>query len=292
MHHFEQRARAWEEDPRVLSISNLHVHPYLDQPGLGCGGVVITDGDPELAEKIARAIALGFWGRRQEFMPDVFSVAEAVELGRSLDGPIVLVDTADCCGGGAAGDSIAVLRELLALAVEEPTYLMVVDPVAAAACIAAGIDAEVTIPVGYGIDPSWGEPLTVTGVVTTISDGRFRYEGGLFGGTWGSMGPSAVLRIGGIRLLIMSEPTYDWLDEQYRAVGLDPRRAKFIGAKNPMNYRFAYRDIAAAMLVVDTPGPTPAHVLHLPYERIDRPAFPFENSPEPPKIDVLRQGDR
>ena len=54
------------------------------------------------------------------------------------------------------------------------------------------------------------------------------------------MGPSAVLRIRGIRLLIMSEPTYDWLDEQYRAVGLDPRQAKFIGAKNPMNYRFAY----------------------------------------------------
>ena len=134
--------------------------------------------------------------------------------------------------------------------------------------------------------------MTVTGVVTTVSDGRFLYEGGLFGGTWGSMGPSAVLRIGGIHLLIMSEPTYDWLDEQYRAVGLNPRQAKFVGAKNPMNYRFAYGDIAAAMLVVDTPGPTPAHVLHLPYERIDRPAFPFEDSPDPPRIDILRRDDR
>ena len=289
MHHFEQRARAWETTPRVLSVSNLHVHPYLDQPGLGCGGVVITDGDPELAEETARQIAIGFWERRQELMPEVFSVADAVALGRTLEGSIVLVDTADCCGGGAAGDSIAVLRELLALGVQETTYLMVVDPAAAATCIAAGIEAEVTLPVGYSIDPSWGEPITVTGVVTTISDGRFRYEGGLFGGTWGSMGPSAVLRVGGIRLLVMSEPTYDWLDEQYRAVGLEPRRAKFIGAKNPMNYRFAYGGIAAAMLVVDTPGPTPAHVLDLPYERIDRPAYPFEDSPVPPRIDILRQ---
>ena len=32
------------------------------------------------------------------------------------------------------------------------------------------------------------------------------------------------------------------------------------------------------MLVVDTPGPTPAHVLHLPYQRIDRPVFPFDDS--------------
>jgi microcystin degradation protein MlrC len=254
--------------------------------------VAITDGDPELAEETARQIALGFWERRRELMPEVFSVAEAVARGRAMDGPIVLVDTADCCGGGAAGDSIAALRELLALGVEETTYLMVVDPAAAALCIAAGIDAEVTLSVGYGIDPSWGEPITITGVVQTISDGRFLYEGGLFGGTSGSMGPSAVVGIGGIRLLIMSEPTYDWLDEQYRAVGLDPRRAKFIGAKNPMNYRFAYGEIAAAMLVVDTPGPTPAHVLHLPYVWIDRPAFPFEDGPDPPRIDILRRRER
>jgi microcystin degradation protein MlrC len=188
MHHFERRARSWEADPRILSVSNLHVHPYLDQPGLGCGGVVITDGDPQLAEDLARQIALGFWERRGELMPAVFSVAEAVERGRSLDGPVVLVDTADCCGGGAAGDSIAVLRELLALGVTETTYLMVVDPAAAGVCIAAGIDAELTLPVGNGIDPSWGEPIAVTGVVKTILDGRFQYEGGLFGGTWGRWG--------------------------------------------------------------------------------------------------------
>ena len=171
MHHFEQRARAWETDSRVLSVSNLHVHPYLDQPGLGCGGVAITDDDPQLAESIAQTIALGFWERRREFMPEVFSIADAVTYGRSVDGPVVLVDTADCCGGGAAGDSIAALRELLALGVEETTYLMVVDPVAAASCIAAGIDTEVTIPVGYGIDPSWGD----------VND---RHRGGDYGQRW------------------------------------------------------------------------------------------------------------
>ena len=53
----------------------------------------------------------------------------------------------------------------------------------------------------------------------------------------------------------MSQLTYNWADEQFRAVGLDP---------------------AEAALLVDTPGPTPAHVLNLPYRRITRPAFPFE----------------
>lgn len=289
MAEFEEQARAWEQQPGVLSVSPVQVHPNLDQPGLGCGAIAITDGNRELAEQIASSIATAFWKRRHDFVPEVFTVAGAVERGRAIDGTVVLVDTSDCCGGGAAGDSVAVLRELLALGSSDPTSLMVIDAAAASACITAGVGTEVTVRIGYSIDPTWGDPITVTGRVSVVTDGRFLYEGGLFGGTWGSMGPTAVLDIGPIRLLVMSEPTYDWLDEQYRSAGLDPARAKFVGAKNPMNYRFAYRDVAAAALVLDTPGPTPAHVLHLPYERIERPIFPIDDSSDPPRIDILVQ---
>ena len=40
--------------------------------------------------------------------------------------------------------------------------------------------------------------------------------------------------------------TYDWADEQFRCVDLDPAAAKFIAAKNPMNYHLAYSPLAAA----------------------------------------------
>ena len=119
--------------------------------------------------------------------------------------------------------------------------------------------------------------MLVTGVVGVIGDGRFKYSGGLFGGTWASMGTSAVLHIGSIEVLIVSQPTYEWADEQYCALKMDVRKAKFVGVKNPMNYRFTYRATAAAAFIVDTPGPTPAHMLGLPYRHIDRPCFPFES---------------
>jgi microcystin degradation protein MlrC len=196
----------------------------------------------------------------------------------------LLVDTADCAGGGAAGDSSALLRSLLDLAVTERSYVMVVDPEAAAICHAAGAGQEVDLTLGYRLDPIWGEPLPVHGRVGALSDGQFRYDGGAFGGTLASMGPSAVLEIGAIRVLVMSRPTYDWADEQYRAVGLDARDARFVGVKNPMNYRFAYRDLAKAAFVVDTPGPTPAHVRHLPYRSVTRPCFPFEDAAEPFRV--------
>jgi microcystin degradation protein MlrC len=136
----------------------------------------------------------------------------------------------------------------------------------------------------------WGEPLTVRGRVTLLCDGRFRYTGGLLGGTMGAMGLSAVLEIGAIRLLVMSAPTYDWADEQFRAVGLDPRQAKFIGVKNPMNYRFAYREVAKAAFVVDTPGPTSPDIVHLPYRRVSRPTFPLDAELVGARVTVARGG--
>jgi microcystin degradation protein MlrC len=278
MAHLTRRARELEQQPGILSVSCFHVHPYLDVAGMGSGAVVVTDADPDLAARTAIDLANEFWERREAFMPEVLSVRDAIERGMAITGgPVILVDTADCAGGGAAADSVALLRDLIALGVTAPAYLMVVDPGVATTCATAGIGAEVTTEVGYHIDPTWGQPLGVTGRVSHLCDGRFRYRGGAFGGTDACMGLSAVLEIGPIRLLVMSAPTYDWADEQFRAVGLDPAEAKFIGVKNPMNYRFAYEGLAKAAFVVDTPGPTPAHVLHLPYEKMRRPMFPFDH---------------
>ena len=115
----------------------------------------------------------------------------------------------------------------------------------------------------------------MTGTVDRLSDGRFTYVGGAFEGE-ATMGPSAVLSIGAIRVLVMTHGTYDWCDEQFRAVGLDPSAAKFIVAKNPMNHVMTYGDIATEIVVIDSPGPTPATVRGLPFRRLDQPVYPFD----------------
>ena len=285
MAHLTRRARRLETQPAILSVSCFQVHPYNDLPGMGCGGVVVTDDDPELAACEAQALAAEFWTRRWAFETVLLTVPEAVARGQQVDGgPVLLVDTADCAGGGAPGDSVALLRELLALAVNEPAFVMVVDAAAAQACARVGIGQTVSLGVGYSLDPTWGQPIGVSGVVRRLSDGGFRYDGGLFGGAWASMGLSAVLQIGSIELLVMSQPTYDWGDEQFRSVGMDASRAKFIGVKNPMNYRRAYRDLMKAAFIVDTPGPTPAHVCNLTYRRMQRPFFPLDE--EIPDLEI------
>ena len=271
-----RKAKALETRPDVLSTSMFLVHPFIDRPGMGSGGLVITDGDTATARDAAVALAEEYWQRRHEFEPDMSTPAEAVRQGLLIDdSPIVLMETADACGGGAAGDSVACIAALAELAPDAVSVAPVVDPEAAAECHAAGVGAEVTLRVGHRLDPRWGDPMTMTGTVEVLTDGRFVYDGGIWEGVVGEMGPTAVLRSGGLQIVIASHPTYEWTGEQYGSVGVDAHTPKFAVAKNPMNYRMVYPD--APVIVIDSPGPTPASVRSLPFERMQRPFFPLDD---------------
>lgn len=274
----EHAARALEEKPGILSVSNFYVGSYIDVPEMGSGILVVTDGNPALARETAQVLARQYWDSRREFLVDSVSVSEAVHRGRALGGgPVLLLNTADTTGGGAAGDSIDVATGLLEADVNEPAIAMVVDPEAAQACHAAGVGASVTLEIGHRVDPRWGRPATISGEVVRLSDGIFRYTGGIFGGTEGMMGPSAVLRSGAVSILIMSRPTYDWADEQYRSVGLDAAYSKWVEAKNMMNYRNAYGPVMRGAFVLDAPGPTPPDMRTLPFMRARRPWYPLDD---------------
>lgn len=270
-------AKSHEGKNGVLSTSVFLLHPFLDQEGMGSGCVVVTDDDLEGATALARSVAEMYWARRFDLEPDILTPDEAIDKGLEVDGgPVILVEASDCCGGGAAGDSVWALRSLVSRALDVASISMVVDPEAAATCHKAGEGANVRISLGHRMDTRWGEPVEVIGVVTKVSDGRFIYSGGIWDGVEGEMGPSAVVKMGEARVLISSQPTYDWADEQYRSVGLDAREVKFVVAKNPMNYRMAYDDFAKAVFVLDTPGPTPPTMKQVDFKKVKRPYFPLD----------------
>lgn len=279
--HLMRQTKALEAQPGILSTSMFPVGSYIDMPDMGCSSVVITDNDPGRAEAEARGLATALWTARREFYVETLPVATAVARGRAVAGrPILLLDTADTTGGGAEGDSSDLVRDLLAMGVTEPCLAMVVDPQAAQACRRAGAGREVTLHLGHQQDATWGRPFMVTGRVVRLVDGAFQYTGGILGGSWATMGPSAVLAVGPVQVLIMTYPTYDWADEQYRAAGLDPQQAKFVGVKNMMNYRRAYGAVMKAAFVLDLPGPTPADFRGLPFRRVMRPIFPLDDLAE------------
>lgn len=275
-------AKSMERQAGILSTSAFLVHPYLDLADMGGGGLVITDNDMNKASELATEIAEYYWSRRHDLEPDVFVPAEAIRQGLQIDGLVLLSEASDTCGGGAAGDSVAALKALLESAKYQSSLVPVVDPQAALRCHELGIGASVELDLGHSLEPRWGTPVRVHGHVTNVTDGTFKYVGGIYEGQTGEMGPSAVVDVGAIRILISSHATYDWADEQFRSMDMDPELAKFIVVKNPMNFRVAYADKFQAAYILDTPGCTPATLRHIQHKNVKRPYFPAD--PEIPNF--------
>jgi len=272
------QGKACEGQNGIYSVSPILVHPYLDLPGMGGGAIVVAHGDKDKASNVATQLAQLYWSKRYQLEPELFEPKEAIIRGQSVHGgPILLVETADCCGGGAAGDSVHVLRALLMSENAGPSIVPVVDPEAARLCHAHGQGAKLNLNLGHHVDPQWGNPIEVRGCVERLVQGGFIYSGGIWDGQAGDMGPSAVFRIRNVQVLITTYGTYDWGTEQFDAAQMNYHSAKFIVAKNPMNHRHAYAEISKAVLVLDTPGPTPATSKNLPFNRMYKPWFPCDD---------------
>ena len=274
-------AKRLEDNDSLYSINPILVHPYLNLIDIGGGVLVVSNGDRSAAIETAKSLTKRYWNNRHELQPYTLKPSDAICRGMAMEGgPILLVETADCCGGGAAGDSVHCLKALLKIVPNEIAIIPVVDPDAAQLAHKVGLEQKIEFQLGHKIDTKWGKPILLEAVVTQLSDGVFTYRGGIWDGRVGYMGLTAVLKVASIQIVISSNATYDWMTEQFELLTLDIIRAKFIVVKNPMNYQQAYEKIMKAAFVLDTPGPTPANTKALTYTNITNNWFPLDKDIE------------
>jgi microcystin degradation protein MlrC len=270
-------AAGMEKDPKVISISLFAGFPHADIPDAGFGVYVVTDDDQDLADHLADRLADTAWTHRHEFIHTALPVREAVAKALATPGkPIVLADMADNTGGGAAGDGTEILRELVRVGARSAVVACLWDPKAVALCVKAGVGASVTLDVGGKVDDRHGAPLRVTGVVRTLSDGRFVHKGPMARGLPGRLGTTAVLDVNDIKVILIS---YRWqtLDpEMIRFVGIDPLDHKILVVKSTIHYRAAFEPIAGEIIEVDAPGLSSSNLGRFDFKRIRRPIFPLD----------------
>jgi microcystin degradation protein MlrC len=271
-------ADAMERRPGVVSISVFAGFPLADIHDAGLSVYVATDGDQALADALADELAETAWAHRREFLHSAPSVETAVARALAADGrPIVLADIADNTGGGAAGDTTEILRELLRVGATETTVACLWDPQAAAACVTAGVGTTLTLDVGGKIDPAHGAPLRLTGRVRTVSDGRFVYKGPMMRGLAGRLGPTAVLEVGGVKVILITHRSQTLDPEMIRFVGIDPERERILVVKSSVHYRAAFEPIAREIIEVDAPGLSSSTLTRFAFTHVRRPIFPLDN---------------
>jgi microcystin degradation protein MlrC len=255
-----------------LSAGVIIGNAFTDVPALQSNVLITTNNDPETAQREAEKIAQFMWDNRELFQATLTPLDEAISQARKADGMVVFSDAADATASGAAGDSNAILKGLLADQFPKHTLIPIVDAPAVAAAFEAGVSAEVTINLGGTRDFTRFEPVSVTANVRSLHDGEFAYENG----TTGQGGRTAVLIAGSISLLVTERPVYVVGRRVFQTFGLEPQDFDLVVVKSPNGFRTWYESIASLIVAVDVPGSTSANLKSLPFENCVRPIFPLD----------------
>ncbi len=275
-----QRAIRAEADGEVLNASIFGGFPLADVPHTGFT-VVVVGHDEAGAARLADELARDAWARREQFVFHSEPLADTIARAARLDRfPVVLADHGNNTASGGSTDTMEVLEEVLAQGLDGVVAGPFRDPQAVARLIEAGVGAEVTLPVGGRTDmPSIqreGRPLTVTGTVRAITDGRFVVTGPMATGVSVSMGRTVVLDLGKVRIVISEERVEPFDLGVFTHCGIDPRAARYILISSRQHFRAGFEPIAAEILMVAGPGVCSSDYSLFGYRRLTRPMYPLD----------------
>lgn len=256
--------------PGVLDASLWVGYVWADEPRSGAS-VVVTGTDAANIQREAEKIANRYWSTRKQFDFVVpagdadWCIEQALQLP---DQSIVISDSGDNPTAGGAGDTPFFVSRLLANPVfatgaQTAIYASIPDAVAVEACFTAGVGGQADVTLGGKHDPIHARPLPVSGTVTALLPDD--PVGGRI----------AVLRVGGVHIIITTRrKPYHYVREMTN-VGLDPAQHKVTAVK--IGYLEPdLRRVASHAFLALTPGAVNQDIPSLRYERVVRPVFPLD----------------
>ena len=274
---------AWEDSGRALAASLFVGFPHADVNMAGLSAVVVTDNNPDDAQRMVDEL-LGFaWNARRDFMFDVEPLETSVTRAKALGGapgPVVMLDHYDNCSSGGTMDTTDVLREIMRQGLEDVVFFGIYDPEAVQACVAAGIGNEITLEIGAKLPmpqlPVASAPLRVTGRVRTVSAGYYTSTGGLSPGLKIAMGTTVVLDTGKVQIVLLSRHIEPTAQEMLRVLGIEPTTVKYLAIKSRVHWRADLGRIAREIVECAGVGVCTSEYDQLTFRDVRRPIFPLD----------------
>lgn len=279
------KADAFEKEPGINVVSVQAGFTWADIPYTGPSVAVSFE---PAAEARARAVAAAMldeiWKRRDESSSDYRPIADAIaaaKAGVGKQGPLVVADGTDNPGGGGYNDTTPVLQALIDAQVENVAFGTIFDPGTVQQAIKAGVGKEIDVVLGGHTDPSMGGPVKAKAIVKMLSDGSFKNDGPMNAGVETSMGPTAVLRIGGIDVVTISNRIQTIDLQVFLSQGIDPRTKSVVVVKSVQHFRAAYAPIAREIVLVDSGGICSPDITRLKFTKLRRPIWPLDGVNDP-----------
>ena len=146
------------------------------------------------------------------------------------------------------------LRALGAADAQRAAIGLMVDPEVARVAHAAGTGTTVEVALGGKSRIPGDGPFPGRFLVERLSDGRVDCKGPFYRGARMALGPSACLRIGGVRVVVASDKPQLADQEMYRFGGIEPTQQAVLVNKSSVHFRADFAPIAEEILVCRAPG--------------------------------------
>ena len=244
--------------PGLAELGFCFGFPYADFPD--CAPAVMAFAETEdqartAVDTFAALVTAREADFTQDLLPSATAVAEAARLAAPGAGPVVIADTQDNPGGGGHGDTTELLSELVRQRAKGALVCLINDAESAAACHSAGEGATVSLSLGGKSD---GMPFACTATVEKLTDGRFTLTGPMGAGNPAALGPSALIDIEGVRVIVVTRKMQALDQAIIRHFGIEPSSCSIIALKSSVHFRADFGPIASHILIATAPGPVVA----------------------------------
>ncbi|WP_036011990.1 M81 family metallopeptidase [Bradyrhizobium yuanmingense] len=278
------RARDYEQETDVFAVSVNAGFGFADIEEVGPTVLITCQGTLAKHQAFAEELVHDIWTGRFENLNSHLTVEEVARKAQGFDakdGPLIIADYADNPGGGAYGDATNLLRAMLEADVQDACFGPLVDAEAASDLHLHHVGDRVSLRLGGKTAPEiGGGPLALEGTVLLLSNGDFVGNGPMLGGFELSWGTSAVLRVGGIDILIVSFPMQILDLQQFQAFGIDPISKRAVALKSMQHFRAAFEPIAGEIVLCDSGALCTPDFTKLSYKHVRRPIFPLDREIE------------
>jgi microcystin degradation protein MlrC len=267
----------------VIDASIQHGFPFSDVAEAGVHvGVSVDPEGPADAVALAMELAELVWERRAALVKQAVGADDAVAQALTLAGstcpgrPVILSDSSDNPGGGAPGDATHVLRALLAAESRSALIAALTDPMAVAQAHDAGPGEVIDVVLGGRMGPLQGEPVTCRATVKAVTDGRWVATTAMGRGAAYDMGPTALLGIGGIDVIVCTEPTQVFDPAVLAIHGVAAAQYEIVALKSSTHFRAGFEGDAAGIVTADSPGVTSLDLTAFPRRATARLPYPLD----------------
>ncbi|MEO5734311.1 MAG: M81 family metallopeptidase [Rubrivivax sp.] len=270
-------------DERVMNVSISSGFSLGDTPKNGMSVVVTTRDDPTLARQLARTIGQRIWDERHRYVPNLTSLESATAMalasGRDASTPALLfADVADNPGGGGRGNTVWILKAFVDAGVQGAILGIFFDPALAAEAHAAGSGARLHARFNRDETQPLSGRFEHEAVVECLHEGTIIGRRGICAEHTIVLGKMALLRVGGVRVVVVSVRQQCKDTAMFEELGLDIAAARSVIVKSRGHFRAAF-DLHFSdehIVEVDAPGLTTPVLSRVPYRDVPRPIYPLD----------------